>query len=97
MRKIYKAALKTVIWLRELSARSKQCFRSLASPNVADLFVLGCPQWWSRVWVIQELVVSKNAVLKAGLDKLPWSKREFPTKEMKWALALNVDYSLFSM
>src|SRR5277367_5125832 len=115
MRKIYEATVKTVIWLRGSSARSKQCFRSIASRNVADLFsdlgdrdmrtrrpqsfpkislddlcVLACPQWWSGVWVIPELVVCKNAVSKAGLDELPWSKLEFPTKEMKWALALDI-------
>jgi Heterokaryon incompatibility protein (HET) len=109
MRKIYEAAVETVVWLRESSERSKLCFRNLERLNIGDRFegrdapdpdlddlrVLSCPAWWSRVWVIQELVVSENVVLKAGHDELRWPKLEWPTMMMKWGLALDINYSLW--
>lgn len=29
--------------------------------------------WWKRVWVIQEIIVARSAVIKCGKDDLPWT------------------------
>jgi hypothetical protein len=60
--------------------------------RIRDLRVIGSRSWWRRAWVIQELAVSKNPILKAGFDELPWSRLKLPNLTLKWLLALTTTH-----
>ncbi len=40
--------------------------------EVGELAQLLDRKWWRRVWIVQELVLAKKAVLLCGLDEVPW-------------------------
>lgn len=40
--------------------------------EVGELAQLLDRQWWRRVWIVQELVLAKNAVIMCGPDEVTW-------------------------
>lgn len=40
--------------------------------EVGELAQILYRKWWRRVWIVQELVLAKKAVLLCGLDEVPW-------------------------
>ncbi|KAF4629583.1 hypothetical protein G7Y89_g8567 [Cudoniella acicularis] len=83
---IYKAAAHTVIFLGQSTPESDQVFRtsvvtsrftdeSLQDTSVIESIyhdVLARP-WFTRVWILQELVFSVNAWVQCGLIRIKWS------------------------
>jgi hypothetical protein len=81
MRHIYACAEKTCVWLGPSSDNSDVAMDFIAnssSINVKDprfsgkdvpslaLSALFARTWWSRIWVVQEIFLSKNIIVKCG-------------------------------
>ena len=49
-------------------------------------------RYWQRIWVVQELVVSRNAVVRCGSKTIPWAKVEHAARLLLatgWRRAFN--------
>jgi hypothetical protein len=81
MRHIYSIAEKTCVWLGPPADNSDDAMDFIASSgsiNVRDLRSAGkgvpslalgalfARSWWTRVWVIQEILLSKEIIVKCG-------------------------------
>lgn len=75
-----------------VSGSSGADIEEFSGDRIRDVRVIASRLWWSRAWVIQELAVSKNPVLKAGFDELPWSQLYLPNSMSSWLLALTTNH-----
>ncbi|KAK5652708.1 hypothetical protein OQA88_10302 [Cercophora sp. LCS_1] len=86
MGSIYKMAKQTCIWLGEESSDSDRAMEIISkldgedlsstcnSPGVSGLEAIQALQkrpWWSRVWVIQEALLSAKPIVRCGNKSLP--------------------------
>jgi hypothetical protein len=90
MSEIYKHAnVRTVLWLGEADNDSHEALKliatadtqffvdydpSRASPALQALKVLLKRAWWKRMWVIQEMMLSPNPIVKCGADEVDFEK-----------------------
>jgi hypothetical protein len=90
MGKIYKCAnVRTVLWLGEASNDSHEALKliatadtqffvdynpSAASPALQALKILLKRAWWKRMWVIQEMMLSPNPIVKCGTDEVDFER-----------------------
>lgn len=44
-------------------------------------------QWWTRMWVMQELLLARHALLCVGRDRVPWPKTAFTFLRPEFGLA----------
>lgn len=84
MGSIYRCAYQTIIYLGESDERSEYIFgqvNAMLDPNTdhgvdwdADKFndVVTHWHWFERVWVLQELVVSRDPWIQCGRQKIQW-------------------------
>jgi hypothetical protein len=75
MAQIYATATETIVWLGPAADGSDWVLDKMISGEVEDndafafsyrLFQLLCRPWWTRVWVIQEVVFSRAAIIRCG-------------------------------
>jgi hypothetical protein len=85
MREVYSFAQQTIVYLGEADNESREVFdvmrRHKLAPDeltVSDLFresaiaqILSRP-WFTRVWIYQELVLSKEVWVQLGRDRMLW-------------------------
>jgi hypothetical protein len=99
MHKIYGAAQQTIVWLGPAADQSDvvmDCFESGTIPDVdAYLFAyyvykLMTRPWWTRVWIIQEIVFAHTSSVHCGhrsvelgafADAIEHFKSHFPTRD----------------
>jgi hypothetical protein len=90
MGEIYKHAnIRTVLWLGEAENDSHEALQliatadaqffvdydpSAASPALQALKILLERAWWKRMWVVQEMMLSPNPVLKCGADEVDFER-----------------------
>lgn len=90
MGEIYKHAnIRTVLWLGEAKNDSHEALQlittadaqffvdydpSAASPALQALKILLERAWWKRMWVVQEMMLSPNPVLKCGADEVDFER-----------------------
>jgi hypothetical protein len=90
MGEIYKHAnVRTVLWLGEADNDSHEAFKLIAtadrqffvdydpsatSPALQALRILLKRPWWKRMWVIQEMMLSPNPIIKCGADEVNFEK-----------------------
>lgn len=84
MAQIYSGALRVLVWLGPGYAHGDVAFRALRSVNQrpsrkfwwrsegAGLRQLCERSYWTRLWVVQELVIAKDTTLLCGAESLPW-------------------------
>jgi len=87
---IYASAWKTIIYLGESDSESSRAIRALNNLNTAAEFpggpidtkgikncivssILSRP-WFTRVWVLQELVLSQNPIIQCGHSRVRWGR-----------------------
>lgn len=87
MRQVYEHATSVVVWLEDAPHDIDKLIAFADSEAVASddvnwsvgvvLDELGTRDWWQRIWVIQEITVSRNAVVycagKYGTHTIPWA------------------------
>jgi hypothetical protein len=90
MGEIYKHAnIRTVLWLGDAENDSHEALQliatadaqffvdydpSAASPALQALKILLKRAWWKRMWVVQEMMLSPNPVLKCGADEVDFER-----------------------
>lgn len=82
MRRIYGSAERVVVWLGVTPFGLKQTFRVARRGESPDYHYgsvrvvsrLLTSAWWVRVWIVQELVLAKTAVIQCGHDLLDWDR-----------------------
>ncbi|OSS43193.1 hypothetical protein B5807_12187 [Epicoccum nigrum] len=90
MGEIYKHAnIRTVLWLGNAENDSHEALQliatadaqffvdydpSAASPALQALKILLKRTWWKRMWVVQEMMLSPNPVLKCGADEVDFER-----------------------
>jgi hypothetical protein len=109
MGKIYKHAnIRTVLWLGDAENDSHEALQliatadaqffvdydpSAASPALQALKILLKRAWWKRMWVVQEMMLSPNPVLKCGADEVDF-ERLVIFRNLHWE-AQNADLERF--
>jgi hypothetical protein len=109
MGEIYKHAnIRTVLWLGEADNDSHEALKliatadtqffvnydpSAASPAPQALKILLKRAWWKRMWVIQEMMLSPNPILKCGADEVDFEKLVI-FRNLHWE-AQNADFERF--
>jgi hypothetical protein len=90
MGETYKHAnIRTVLWLGDAENDSHEALQliatadaqffvdydpSVASPALQALKILLKRAWWKRMWVVQEMMLSPNPVLKCGADEVDFER-----------------------
>lgn len=70
MGRTYKDAKKTIIWLGpQAPDTGRSSILPLGKSEMTDMLQR---EWWTRVWIIQELCLSKNPVLLIGRREVDW-------------------------
>ena len=60
---------------KDLKSRVSQSWSGewdVAALEVGELAQLLDRKWWRRVWIVQEVVLARTAVVMCGLDEVPW-------------------------
>jgi hypothetical protein len=85
MKDIYKRASAAVSWLGKASedlagslitpGMMQTCENNqLSSQESNNLTLIAASPYWSRMWVVQEILLSRNLFVMSGNDGIPWSQ-----------------------
>jgi hypothetical protein len=81
MNRIYATAERTIVWLGPVANESDMILKKLEEgivsiqyilPLLYGTYLLMTRPWWSRVWVLQEVALSKSVVIHCGTHSLPF-------------------------
>jgi hypothetical protein len=83
MRDIYKTASRVVVWLGQGSKKIMSAFNHLSTISASERTIISnahesacrdiCHNtYWTRIWIIQELVMATDIVLMYGTAKMEW-------------------------
>lgn len=81
MNRIYATAERTIVWLGPAANESDMILKKLEEgkidmhhllPLLYGTYLLMTRSWWSRVWVLQEVALSKSVVIQCGTHSLPF-------------------------
>ena len=103
-REIYKQASSVLIWLECESDDSKEAldFISLSQPHVtinygqylrkieAVLRLCNRP-YWRRLWIIQEVILARNAMLHCGKNSASWD--DFSKFRVRWDQRIGIGFA----
>ncbi|KAK8045867.1 hypothetical protein PG996_013931 [Apiospora saccharicola] len=90
MGRTYKDAAKTIIWLGPQETETESTsFLVWGKSRVTDMLQR---EWWTRVWIIQELCLSKNPVLLIGRREVDWDdfSKKLAFLSQAWNLVRNI-------
>lgn len=83
MRDLYRQAAKVLVWLGPGSTESDLIFDMCAEGRQDEVDVQGSTgealdmvyrrSYWTRLWIIQELFLAREAVIFCGSKRVPWS------------------------
>ncbi|KAK5659169.1 hypothetical protein OQA88_1259 [Cercophora sp. LCS_1] len=82
MAKIYASANRVIVWLGEASSDTDGAFEALCKSAAKEKISPSTPQpilallerpWFRRIWVLQEVAVARQILIKCGLDEMDGS------------------------
>lgn len=85
MKYVYRRASSTIAWLGKASEDLQSTLITpgmmqayevahLSAKDAHNLMLLSERPYWSRMWVIQEIILSRNLFVMSGNDGIPWSQ-----------------------
>jgi hypothetical protein len=113
---LHSQAEEVVIWLGVESVDSDLAFRALTpetktiSEKISKfsknewkaIHNIGNREYWTRIWIVQEIVRGRSPMIQCGYSRLPWQAfgaffNAMKTWRRRWAFTIPVQHSIISM